>query len=228
LKESSFIYLLQLTIKFESFFIMHKIQITHNIFLEVQMVDGDALRVVGLCGSLRYGSYNLAILKEAGRQMPRDMLLDIVPWDQVPLYGAHEQSDDWPEAVVELGSALRHADAVLIACPEYNFGIPGGFKNALDWLSRLPLPPFRNLPVALLGASTGPLGTARVQYELRRVLHCMDAHVLGKPEIFVGNAKSKFDASGQLTDEITCAFVKSQMQAFRLWMHRLRSEDQLV
>ena len=192
------------------------------------MVDGDALRVVGLCGSLRKGSYNMSILEEAGRQMPLDMLLDVVPWDMVPFYGSYEQGDAWPESVVELGSALKHADAVLIACPEYNFGIPGGFKNALDWLSRLPTPPFKGLPVALLGASTGPLGTARVQYELRRVLHCMDAHVLGKPEIFVGNAKAKFDAAGQLTDEVTRIFVQDQMQALRNWVHGLRRTERLV
>lgn len=192
------------------------------------MTNGYPLRVVGLCGSLRPDSYNLAVLEEAGRQMPVGMQLDIVPWAHVPIYGANEQEDDWPIAVIELEKALAHADAVLIACPEYNFGIPGGFKNALDWLSRLSAPPFRGRPVALLGASTGPLGTARVQYELRRVLHCMDAHVLAKPEIFVGNAKAKFDAAGRLTDDITRAFVKDQMQALQRWIHRLRRVDQLV
>ncbi|WP_342619444.1 NADPH-dependent FMN reductase [Rhodoferax sp. GW822-FHT02A01] len=186
------------------------------------MTDDCPLRVVGLCGSLRRDSYNLALLEEAGLQMPVGMHLDIVPWTQVPIYGAIENVDEWPVAVTQLEKAMAQADAVLIACPEYNFGIPGGFKNALDWLSRLPAPPFKGQPVALLGASTGPLGTARVQYELRRVLHCMDAHVLAKPEIFVGNAKAKFDAEGRLTDEIARNLVKDQMQALLLWIHRLR------
>lgn len=191
------------------------------------MTNQDSLRVVGLCGSLRRDSYNRALLEEASRQMPDGMQLDIVPWTDVPIYGASELQGDWPDTVIALGDALAQADAVLIACPEYNFGIPGGFKNALDWLSRLPVPPLRGRPVALLGASTGPLGTARVQYELRRVLHCMDAHVLAKPEIFVGNAKAKFDTGGRLTDDIARAFMRDQMHALRLWVHRLQGAHSL-
>jgi chromate reductase len=182
-----------------------------------------SLRVAGLCGSLRAGSFNQAALEAAGRQMPASMTLSIEPWAGVPIYCADEQEHGWPSAVLDIARAIANADAVLIASPEYNFGVPGGLKNLLDWLSRLPAQPFRGKPVALLGAATGPLGTARVQYDLRRILHSLEARVLLKPEVFIGNAKAKFDAQGRLVDETTLKFLGDQMQALRRWIVRERA-----
>lgn len=92
-----------------------------------------------------------------------------------------------PDAVASLVTRIRGADAVLIATPEYNFSVPGMLKNALDWMSRAEDQPFRRKPVAILSAATGPLGGARVQYELRKILLFLDALVLTKPEIFIGH-----------------------------------------
>jgi chromate reductase len=115
---------------------------------------------------------------------------------------------------------------VLIATPEYNFSVPGVFKNVLDWISRVDNQPFAFKPVAILTASTGPLGGARVQYDLRKVLLFLNAMVLAKPEVFIGLAATKFDAEGRCTDETTRKFVGDQMLALERWVagvQRLRA-----
>ena len=171
--------------------------------------------VVGLCGSLRRASSNLAALTAAGHLMPQGMALKVQAFSEIPIFNADEQAQPWPEQVVALGQAIARADAVLIASPEYNFSVPGGLKNALDWLSRMPLQPFKGKPVAIFGVAPGPVGTARMQYELRRILQCMEAQVLLKPEVFIGQAQAKFDAQGQLVDETTLRFITDQMMALR-------------
>ena len=158
------------------------------------------LHVAGLCGSLRARSYNRFALEAAGTLMPAGMRLRIESFAGLPVYNADDQAQGWPPGLLELADTLRRADAVVIASPEYNFGIPGGLKNALDWLSRLPEQPFKNKPVAILGASPGPVGTARMQYDLRKALHFLEAHVLLKPEIFIGQVQTKFDEAGRLID----------------------------
>jgi len=178
------------------------------------------LNVAGLCGSLRAASYNLASLKAAGGLMPAGMALRIASFAEIPVYSADEQEHAWPAAVLALGEAIARADAVLIASPEYNFSVPGGLKNAIDWLSRLPQQPFKGKPVAIMGAATGPLGTARMQYELRRILHGLEAQVLLKPEIFIGNAKAKFDGEGHLVDETTLKLMGDQMVALQRLIRR--------
>lgn len=179
--------------------------------------------VIGLCGSLRSSSYNRAALDAAGASMPDGMTLEMAQWSKIPIFNADDQASGWPESVVALGDAIRLADAVLIASPEYNFSVPGGLKNALDWLSRLPEQPFKDKAVAIMGASAGPLGTARMQYDLRRILHFLEAHTLLKPEVFIGNAQAKFDENGRLADEVTRRFIGDQMVALERWVLRLRS-----
>lgn len=190
------------------------------------MTDEVQYQVAGLCGSLRAASYNRAALEAAGQLMPTGMRLRIESFAQLPIYCADEQERGWPPAVLALGEAIAQADAVLIASPEYNFSVPGGLKNALDWLSRLPEQPFKGKPVAVLGAATGPVGTARMQYELRRILHFLEARVLLKPEVFIGNAKAKFDEQGHLKDETTLKFIGEQMVALRRWIVRERAAVQ--
>jgi chromate reductase len=186
----------------------------------------EQLNVAGLCGSLRAASYNLGSLEAAGRLMPAGMALRIASFGQIPIYSADEQERAWPAAVLELGEAIARADAVLIASPEYNFSVPGGLKNAIDWLSRLPQQPFKGKPVAIMGAATGPVGTARMQYELRRILHGLEAQVLLKPEIFVSNAKAKFDSEGRLVDEATLKFIGDQMLALQRLIRRERAASE--
>ncbi|VTU21212.1 NADPH-dependent FMN reductase [Variovorax sp. RA8] len=121
-------------------------------------------------------------------------------------------------AVAALRERIRKADGVVIATPEYNFSTPGVLKNTLDWLSRGEDQPFAFKPVAIVSASPGPLGGARVQYDLRRVMLFMDAQVMAKPEVFIGGATAKFSAEGVCTDATTRQFVGDQMAAFARWI----------
>lgn len=177
------------------------------------------LDIVGLCGSLRAASINRMALTLAGDCMPASMKLDVVDWREVPVFDGDVFAQGLPGAVAALKARIARADAVLIATPEYNFSVPGGLKNLLDWLSRGDDQPFALKPVAILTASPGPLGGARVQYDLRKVLLFLNALVLAKPEVFIGSAASKFDAaSGACTDETTRRFVGDQMAAFERWI----------
>jgi chromate reductase len=138
------------------------------------------------------------------------------PFSEFPLYNADIQnSTGFPPAVQTLGDAIRAADGVIFVTPEYNFGIPGPLKNAIDWVSRLPNQPFAGKPVALQSVSPGPLGGGRVQYDMRRAMVFLDAMTLNKPEIFVGNCAQRLDdKTGKIIDEQTIGFIKQQLAAF--------------
>ncbi len=116
---------------------------------------------------------------------------------------------------------------MIFCTPEYNFTIPGGLKNAIDWVSRLQNQPFAGKPVALQSASPGPVGGARVQYDMRKAMMFLDAFTLNKPEIFIGNCASKFDEkTGELKDEATRGFIKQQLASFRD-LHRAGGAEEL-
>ena len=179
--------------------------------------------VVTICGSLRRGSYNALVQRALPSLAPEGLLLQAAPsFAAFPLYNADVQNEaGFPPAVNELAQAIRGADGVIIVSPEYNFSIPGGLKNAIDWVSRLPNQPFAGKPVALQSASPGPLGGGRVQYDLRRAMVFLDAFVLNKPEIFIGNCASKLDEkTGEIKDEATRNFIKQQLAAFATFIDR--------
>ena len=180
------------------------------------------LDIVGLCGSLRAGSYNRMALEFAGTVMPAGMKLEIAEIRTVPPFDADVLARGFPPEVHALRERIRRADGVLIVTAEYNFSIPGVLKNALDWISRGADQPFAMKPVAIMSASPGPLGGARVQYDLRKVLLFMNAMVLAKPEVFIGLANTKFDANRQCTDEATRKFVTDQMSSFERWIQGVR------
>lgn len=177
----------------------------------------DVLNVVSMCGSLRKGSYNRIVMSALPGLAPADMhIKEAPPFSEFPAYNADIQnSTGFPAAVNTLAEALRAAHGVIIVTPEYNFGIPGALKNAIDWVSRLPNQPFSGKPVALQSASPGPVGGARVQYDLRRTFVFLDALTLNKPEIFIGNCAQRIDdKTGQITDQATKDFIKQQLAAF--------------
>jgi chromate reductase, NAD(P)H dehydrogenase (quinone) len=180
-------------------------------------MPGKNLSVISICGSLRSGSYNGIVQRALPALAPEGLMVRPAPsFSEFPLYNADVQTaSGFPAAVNVLADAIRVADGVIIVTPEYNFSIPGGLKNAIDWVSRLPNQPFAGKPVALQSASPGPLGGARVQYDLRRAMVFLDAFVLNKPEIFVGGCASKIDEkTGELKDETTRNFIKQQLAAF--------------
>jgi chromate reductase len=179
--------------------------------------------IVSICGSLRKGSFNRMLLSALPGLAPAGLSIkEAPPFAGLPLYNADIQNTSgFPAAATALADAIRAADGVVFCTPEYNFGLPGGLKNAIDWVSRLKDQPFAGKPVAIQSASPGPLGGGRVQYELRRSLVFLDALALNKPEIFVGSCAAKFDeTSGALKDETTRNFVKQQLEAFATFIAR--------
>jgi chromate reductase len=142
----------------------------------------------------------------------------MLEWRDVPPFDADMLAQGRAGPVARLHRAIADADGMVIATPEYNFSLPGMLKNVIDWLSRGEDQALFAKPVAILSATTGPLGGARVQYALRQALLCLDASVLTKPEVFIGQAQTKFDADGQCTDNATRAVVRAQMRSFADWI----------
>jgi len=186
------------------------------------MQSMNELDIAGLCGSLRAGSLNRMALKLAGEMMPEGMNLDPVEIRDIPMFDVDILAKGFPASVASLRERIRRADGVLLVTPEYNFSIPGVLKNALDWVSRGDDQPFALKPVAVISASPGPLGGARVQYDLRKVMLFMNAQVLAKPEVFIGGAAAKFGPGGECIDETTRKFVGDQMASFHRWIHAVK------
>jgi chromate reductase len=159
------------------------------------------VKVLGVSGSLRAGSYNTTLLRAARELLPPEA--DFELWQglkAVPPYDEDDDVEPAPPAVASLRAAIAAADAVLFATPEYNASVPGVLKNALDWVSRpLRSNPLRSKPVAVVGASTGAFGAVWSQAELRKVLAAIGARVL-EGEVAVGHAPTKFDEHGRLSD----------------------------
>jgi chromate reductase len=176
-----------------------------------------SLNVVSICGSLRKGSYNRIVMNTLQGFAPEGMRVAEAPaFAEFPLYNADIQnSTGFPAPVQTMAEAIRAADGVIFVSPEYNYGIPGGLKNAIDWVSRLPNQPFANKPIAMISASAGILGGGRMQYDLRRCMIFLDAWTMNKPEIFIGNVSQKIDEKiGQIKDEQAVGFIKTQLAAF--------------
>lgn len=188
------------------------------------MADGK-LKVLTICGSLRKKSYNHALMRALPELAPAGMTFtNAPPWETIPLYNADIQEAGFPEAVENFAVAVRAADAIIIVTPEYNWSIPGGLKNALDWVSRMKEQPFKEKPVAIQSASQGPLGGGRMQYHLRMAMTYLNAFVFGTPEIFVGMAQNKFDKDTlKLTDEATRKIVGQQLEGFAKFIERVRA-----
>jgi chromate reductase len=183
------------------------------------------VKVLAISGSLRKGSFNTMALRAAVALAPDgvavtiyESLRDIPPYDDDVRVGI-----GYPPAVAAFRDALKGADALLIATPEYNFSVSGVLKNAIDWASRPPEQPFDGKPIAIMGASGGPVGTARAQYDLRKMFVFLNGHVLNKPEVMIGQAQTRFDAAGNLTDETTRGLIAQQLAALRDWTLRLRA-----
>ncbi|MBN1313436.1 MAG: NAD(P)H-dependent oxidoreductase [Anaerolineae bacterium] len=184
-----------------------------------------ALRVLGFSGSLRRGSYNMALLRTAAEIVPEGMTLEIFDLSPIPLYNEDVRGQGYPEAVQMFRDSITSADALLISTPEYNGSISGVLKNALDWASRAPGPPLKEKPVAIMGASTGSSGAVRAQMHLRQVCAYMNMFPVNKPEVLVAQAQEKFDAEGRLIDETTQGFLGDLLAALAAWSRRLMIGD---
>ena len=183
----------------------------------------DTLRILGVAGSLRAGSYNRALLRAAVRLAPEGMEIEVFDLLEVPLYNGDVEAAGDPPGVMGFKQAISAADGVLMVTPEYNHGVPGVMKNAVDWASR---PPGQAVlggkPVGLIGASPGITGTARGQSQLRQAFEFTDSYCMPQPELLVFKAHEKFDAEGRLIDETTAEFLRKYLVAFGDWVRRFR------
>ena len=181
-------------------------------------------KVIGIAGSLRKGSLNLALLKEAAALAPEGLEIDIRSIAEVPLYNGDVEAAGDPEPVAALKSAIRAADLLLIVTPEYNQGMPAVTKNAVDWASRPPRPHVLDgKPVAILGATPGRLGTVGAQRVLRESLSALSAFVMPQPRMLIAGAGALFQ-DGKLVDEGTRERLASFMKAASAWAARVRAD----
>jgi chromate reductase len=182
----------------------------------------EKIRILGFAGSLRKNSYNRAILAAAANMVPEDASLEIFDLAGIPPFNQDLEKEP-PETVRQLKAKVRAADALLIATPEYNFSMPGVLKNALDWGSR-PYGDnvFDDKPVAIMGASSGMIGTARAQYHLRQTCVFVNMHPLNRPEVMVPFAQEKIGEDGKLADEKTREKIQELLAALVIWTRRLK------
>jgi chromate reductase len=180
------------------------------------------ITILGIAGSLRRASLNQAALRAAQQLTPAGTTLEILDLGGLPVFNEDDEAHP-PAKVLELKTRVRAADAILFATPEYNYSVPGGLKNAIDWGSR----PYGDSawsgkPVAVMGASQGLLGTARAQYHLRQVFVFLNMHPVNQPEVMIAKAGERFDADGNLTDEKTRAAIAKLLNSLVDWTRRLQ------
>ncbi len=185
------------------------------------------IRILGIAGSLRHGSYNRAALRAASKLVPDGATIDIFELDGIPGFNQDEEQHP-PAKIVDLKRRIREADAILIVTPEYNYSVPGVLKNAIDWASR----PYgdnawNGKPAAIMGASIGSIGTARAQYHLRQMFVFLNIFPINQPEVLIGHAAERFDAEGNLTDETTAAFIRQLLHNLVEWTKRIAQPGEL-
>jgi len=171
-------------------------------------------RILGISGSLRAGSYNTALLRAARPMAPAGVHLEVATLHGIPLYdGDVEQRDGLPTAVTVLKDEIAASDAVLLVTPEYNNGIPGVFKNAIDWLSRPAADVariFGGRPFAVIGASPGGFGTILAQAAWLPVLRTLGVRHWSGGRLMLSRANQVFDEHGEIKDEA----VREQLRKF--------------
>jgi chromate reductase, NAD(P)H dehydrogenase (quinone) len=190
---------------------------------ETAEIKDKTISILGIAGSLRKGSFNKALLRAAVELAPGNARLEIFDLDGIPPFNQDLESQP-PDKVREFKEKIKKADAILIVTPEYNYSIPGVLKNAIDSASR-PYGdnPWNGKPVAVMGASTGMLGTGRAQYHLRQSFVFLDMYPLNKPEVLIPFVEQKIDQNGRLTDEKTREKIRELLVALIAWTKRLRS-----
>jgi chromate reductase, NAD(P)H dehydrogenase (quinone) len=195
----------------------------HAFFIYGENKMTTTTHIVAFSGSLRKSSFNTAAIKAAAQLMPDNCTLELLDISDLPHYNQELDGDNPPKAVLALAQKVAKADAVLFATPEYNYSVPGVLKNAIDWLSRQQPQPFSGKPAAIISASMSLFGGARAQYHLRQIMIYLDVHFVNKPEVMIAGAHEKFNATGELEDELTRDFIKQLMTALVSWHHKLKS-----
>lgn len=183
----------------------------------------ETVHVLVLLGSLRRGSYNRMTYAAALKLAPPAMAFTEADLRSLPFYDDDLRLlEGYPPPAQRLRDAIANADGVLIIAPEYNHSVSPVLKNAVDWASRPPDQPFKDKPVAIMGASTGRFGTVRMQGHLRQSLLSLEAQPLVKPEVMIAFARTAFDDEGRLVDEKAREAVEAQLRTFADRMRQTR------
>jgi len=178
------------------------------------------MRLLGICGSLRKASLNRALLVAVRDALPPDVQMTLHDDLDLPIF--NNDLED-PPGVVRLKAAIAAADGVVFSVPEYNYSIPGGLKNALDWVSRPPdESPLRGKPIGMVGAASGMSGSILAQTHLRQVMVYSDSPCLSQPEVLIPRAKERFDADGRLIDPSTRVLLERFGAAMAAFVRRHR------
>ena len=173
----------------------------------------DQVKILGIAGSLRKASYNRGALRAAQQLCPQGATIEAFELDGIPGFNQDEERNP-PQKVVDFKSRIRAADAILFITPEYNYGLPGVLKNAIDWASR----PYgdsawNGKPAAIISAAMSMGGGVRAQYQLRQAFVFLNVEAVLQPEVAIGNATERFDEQGNLKDETSKKLIGQLLQA---------------
>jgi len=182
----------------------------------------DNLKILGISGSLRQGSYNTGALRAAVESAPEGVEIEVFDISGFPGFSQDDEQNP-PEKVTEFKQKIREADAILFCSPEYNYSVPGVLKNAIDWASR----PYgdsawEGKPAGIMGASIGAIGTARMQYHLRQMMVFLNMYPVNRPEVMITNCTDKYDDQGNLTDEESKQYIGKLVEALADWTRKLK------
>ncbi len=186
------------------------------------------MHFLAIIGSLRKGSWNRKTYEAVRTLLPEGVTIEEAQLGDIPPFNQDVLDEAVPPSVAKLAEQVAAADGVIFISPEYNYSIPGFMKNALDWVSRLPDQPFRDKPVAIMGASPYRLGTVRMQYHLRQVLLFLDTRQLSRPEVMISFADKLFDEEGKLIDDNTREIIQMELEAFCDWIKRLTAGSEAM
>ena len=177
--------------------------------------------LLGICGSMRKASLNRALLDAIAELLPAHARMAVYADLDLPIFNSDLED---PPAVTRLKDAIATADGVVFGVPEYNYSIPGGLKNALDWVSRPPASsPMRNKPIGIVGAATGMSGTIRAQAHLRQMMLFSDSPCLSQPEVLIPRAHERFDAERQLIEPTTRVLLEKFGAAMVAFVERCKA-----
>lgn len=188
------------------------------------MGSNGALNVIAVSGSLRRDSFNTATLRACQELAPDDLDIELFAPErlaQFPLFSEDTSAAGLPEPVAELCEKIKAADGVLISSPEYHHSMSSVTKTMIDWVSRSPDKPFNQKPLAITGASTGPLGGPWGQYAVRNCFIPLEGLVMNRPEVFVNSSKTKFDETGKLIDNQMADELAAFLAAFAGWIRKV-------
>lgn len=179
------------------------------------------LKILGISGSLRKESKNTALLHTAQDLAPEDMTIDVFDLANIPFYNQDDEKEGNPEPVQRMIEAMNKADALLFACPEYNFSLAPVLKNAIDWASRQDKSPIDDKPAAIMGVGGGA-GSGRAQQHLRQVFVFTNTHAMNKPEVCLRIRDIEFDSNNRPVDQHALDNITLLLGNLSEWTRRLR------